>query len=138
MGNHDAHKVGPRAVGLSLADRHRVLLAEDHPVNQKVAARMLEDWGISVVIAANGRKAIERSIRSFDVVLMDVQMPEMDGFEALQAIREGADIERRSIPVVALTAHAMNGDRDRCLAAGFDAYLAKPSVRPSSSNPSIK
>ncbi len=104
-----------------------VLLAEDHPVNQKVAARMLERLGHSVVVAADGLEALEAlEAGDFDVVLMDLQMPRMDGFEAVRAIRK-RDAERGShTQVVALTAHAMQGDRERCLAAGFDNYLAKP------------
>ena len=105
----------------------RILLAEDHPVNQKVAQRMLERLGHSVLVVGDGRQAVEAHSRSeFDLILMDVQMPEMDGFEALAAIR---DVERstgRHLPIIALTAHAMKGDRERCLAAGFDDYLAKP------------
>ena len=81
--------------------------------------------GHSVVVAGDGREARERCGGSFDLVLMDVQMPEMDGFEAVRAIRDGGR-DQPPHPVVALTAHAMKGDRERCLEAGFDAYLAKP------------
>jgi PAS domain S-box-containing protein len=105
----------------------QILLAEDHPVNQKVAVRMLQHEGHSVVVAANGREAVELLERgSFDLVLMDLQMPEMDGFEALCAIRERETKTGAHVPVIALTAHAMQGDRERCLRAGFDGYLAKP------------
>ena len=105
----------------------RVLLAEDHPVNQKVASRMLERMGHTVVIAPDGRQAIAAlEADDFDVVLMDVQMPEMDGFEAVRAIRQREAVEGQHIPVIALTAHAMQGDRERCLNAGFDDYLTKP------------
>jgi PAS domain S-box-containing protein len=105
----------------------RVLLAEDHPVNQKVAVRMLQHLGHSVVVAPDGKAAIEAIEASpFDLVLMDLQMPEMDGFEALSAIREGEAARGEHMLVVALTAHAMEGDRQRCLRAGFDGYLAKP------------
>ena len=105
----------------------RVLLAEDHPVNQKVAVRMLEHLGHKVVVAPHGAAAVAAFDKeSFDVVLMDLQMPEMDGFEALKAIRQRAKTSGAATPVIALTAHAMQGDRERCLAAGFDAYLAKP------------
>jgi len=107
--------------------RLRVLLAEDHSVNQKVASRMLERMGHTVVIAPDGRQAIKAlEAGDFDVVLMDVQMPEMDGFEAVRAIRQCEAVEGRHMPVIALTAHAMQGDRERCLKAGFDDYLAKP------------
>ncbi len=108
----------------------RVLLAEDNPVNQLLATRLLEKRGHCVVVAANGREALEALAKeSYDLVLMDVQMPEMDGFEVTAAIREkeiGSGIHQ---PVIALTAHAIKGDRERCLAAGMDGYLAKP-IRP--------
>ena len=105
----------------------RVLLAEDNPVNQLLATRLLEKRGHRVVVAANGREALAALEKeSYDLVLMDVQMPEMDGFEATAAIREkekGSGIHQ---PVIALTAHAMKGDRERCLAGGMDGYLSKP------------
>ncbi len=106
----------------------RILLAEDHPVNQKVATRMLEDQGHSIVVVGDGRDAVAASASGgFDLALMDVQMPGMDGFEALAAIREGeAASGRPRLPIVAITAHAMAGDRERCLASGFDGYLSKP------------
>ena len=105
----------------------RVLLAEDNPVNQLLATRLLEKRGHRVVVTANGREALAALEKeSYDLVLMDVQMPEMDGFEATAAIREkekGSGIHQ---PVIALTAHAMKGDRERCLAGGMDGYLSKP------------
>jgi two-component system, sensor histidine kinase and response regulator len=105
----------------------RVLLAEDHPVNQKVAVRMLEHLGHRVVVAPHGVAALAALEKeSFDVVLMDLQMPEMDGFLALRAIREREEERGGHLPVIALTAHAMQGDRERCISAGFDGYLAKP------------
>jgi two-component system, sensor histidine kinase and response regulator len=111
----------PTGVGL------HILLAEDHVVNQKVAVRMLESMGHSVVVAPDGRQAIATlATDRFDVILMDVQMPEMDGFEAVRSIRQREARTSRHIPILALTAHAMQGDRDRCLQAGFDGYLAKP------------
>jgi two-component system, sensor histidine kinase and response regulator len=104
-----------------------VLLAEDHPVNQKVAVRMLEQMDHSVVVASDGLEALKAlEAGDFDVVLMDLQMPRMDGFEAVRAIRQREAERGRHTPVLALTAHAMQGDRERCLAAGFDNYLAKP------------
>ncbi len=104
-----------------------ILLAEDSPVNQRVATVMLEKWGHRVSIALNGRQAIAMFKRHhFDLVIMDVQMPEMDGLEATRAIREFERTAGTHVPIVALTAHAMRGDRDRCLASGMDAYVTKP------------
>jgi two-component system, sensor histidine kinase and response regulator len=105
----------------------RVLLAEDNAVNQRLATRLLEKRGHRVVVASNGRQALDALEKeSFDLVLMDVQMPEMDGFEATAAIREKEKAGGLHLPVIALTAHAMKGDRERCLAVGMDGYLAKP------------
>jgi two-component system sensor histidine kinase/response regulator len=105
----------------------RILLAEDNLVNQRLVRRILEKEGHHVVVVGNGLEAIA-SLRegTFDMVLMDVQMPEMDGFEATKAIRKSETLSGAHIPIVALTAHAMKGDQDRCLAAGMDAYLSKP------------
>ena len=108
----------------------RVLLAEDGAINQQVAVRLLEERGHSVVVVNNGRAAVEQvAAQPFDVVLMDVQMPEMDGLEATAAIRRAEAQTGGHVPIVAMTAHAMKGDRDRFLAAGMDGYVAKP-VRP--------
>ncbi len=105
----------------------RVLLAEDNAVNQRLAVRMLEKRGHGVVVADNGREALAALDKeSFDLALMDVEMPEMDGFEATAVLREKEKGTGTRLPVVALTAHAMKGDRERCLAAGMDDYLAKP------------
>jgi signal transduction histidine kinase/CheY-like chemotaxis protein len=105
----------------------RILLAEDNIVNQTVAARLLQKQGHTVVIAPNGRFAIEEHSKgAFDLILMDVQMPEVGGFEATQAIREREQSRGEHIPIIALTAHAMTGDRERCLQAGMDDYLSKP------------
>jgi len=104
-----------------------ILLAEDGLVNQKVAVSLLEQRGHQVVVANNGEEAVAALGRqSFDVVLMDVQMPTMDGFEATARIREKEAGSGRHIPIIAMTAHAMKGDRERCLAAGMDGYIAKP------------
>jgi CheY-like chemotaxis protein len=105
-----------------------VLLAEDNVVNQKLAARLLEKLGAEVVVAETGQAAIHLlCANSFDVVLMDCQMPEMDGYEASRRIRAGmAGHARSAIPIIALTAHALSGDRERCLAAGMNEYLTKP------------
>ena len=101
----------------------KILLVEDVPVNQMLAVRILEKAGHDVVVASNGREALETlARRSFDLVLMDVQMPEMDGFEAAQMIRK----RDSRIPIVAMTAYAMTGDRERCLAAGMNGYISKP------------
>lgn len=104
-----------------------VLLAEDSPVNQRVATALLEKWGHCVTVAENGRQAIAAfCTQRFDLVVMDVQMPEMDGLEATQAIRHEEIGSGVHVPIIALTAHAMRGDRERCLAAGMDAYVTKP------------
>ena len=104
-----------------------VLLAEDNAVNQKVASRFLEKEGHHVTLASDGRQALAALDReNFDVVLMDVQMPEMDGFEATAIIRAGERDTGKRLPIIAMTAHAMKGDRERCLAAGMDSYIAKP------------
>jgi PAS domain S-box-containing protein len=105
----------------------RVLLAEDNPVNQEVALRLLERRGHSVIVAENGRQALTAIERhKFDLVLMDVQMPEMGGLEATRLIREKEKSTGEHLPILAMTAHAMQGDRERCIAAGMDGYLAKP------------
>jgi signal transduction histidine kinase/DNA-binding response OmpR family regulator len=104
-----------------------VLVVEDNLINQKLVTRMLEPHGHAVELAGNGRLALAALERQdFDLVLMDVQMPEMDGFEATAAIRASERGSGRRVPIVAMTAHAMKGDRERCLAAGMDAYVAKP------------
>jgi two-component system, sensor histidine kinase and response regulator len=109
----------------------RILLAEDNAVNQRVARAILEKAGHQVVIAENGRLALRYlGEQSFDLILMDVQMPEMDGFEATGVIRENERRTGAHIPVVAMTAHAMTGDRERCIDAGMDDFVTKP-IQPS-------
>ena len=108
-------------------DQSRVLLAEDNAVNQKLAVRLLEKRGYIVSVAGDGRQALAAlEKKEFDVVLMDIQMPEMDGFEATAAIRERERSTGRHIPIVAMTAHSLAADERRCLAAGMDAYVSKP------------
>ena len=105
----------------------RVLLAEYNVVNQKLASRLLQKMGHSVVIASDGIEAVHAyQAGEFDVILMDVQMPEMDGLEACAAIRAAELATGRHTPIIGLTAHALRGDRERCLSAGMDDYLAKP------------
>jgi PAS domain S-box-containing protein len=110
--------------------RLRILLVEDNAVNQKLAVRLLVKHGHTVEVAANGHEALaalERaSFDGFDLVLMDVQLPEMDGFQATAAIREKEKAMGKHLPIVAMTAHAMKGDRERCLEAGMDGYVSKP------------
>jgi PAS domain S-box-containing protein len=105
----------------------KILLAEDSPTNQKLAVGLLSRWGHTVHVAVNGRQAIEMLAQeSFDLVLMDVQMPTMDGFEATGKIRSSKDPTSRQVPIIAMTAHALKGDRENCLAAGMNGYVSKP------------
>jgi len=105
----------------------RILVAEDTPFNQKFILRLLERWGHSTVLAQDGRQAVaEFSKGRFDIVLMDVQMPEMDGLEAAAAIRSLEATSGGRTPIIAMTAYAIKGDRERCLAAGMDDYISKP------------
>lgn len=113
----------------------RILLAEDNPVNQKLAVRLLEKAGHHVVLAGTGRQAFNAWLNSpspgFDVALMDIQMPEMDGMEAAAAIRKLERESGKHIPITAMTAHAMRGDKERCLDGGMDGYISKPIHPPS-------
>ncbi len=104
-----------------------VLIAEDNLVNQKLAAKLLEKQGHTSMIANNGREAVEAwETVAFDAVLMDMQMPEMDGIEATKEIRAREQKLGKHITIIAMTANAMTGDRERCLEAGMDEYIPKP------------
>ena len=105
----------------------RVLLAEDNEINQQVAAEFLQMRGHQVRIANNGTDVLQAlAAERFDIILMDVQMPQMDGFQATAAIREKEKTTGDHIPIVAMTGYAMKGDRQRCLDGGMDAYICKP------------
>ncbi|HEX4209848.1 MAG TPA: response regulator, partial [Candidatus Binataceae bacterium] len=107
----------------------KVLLVEDNPINQRLALRLLEKNGHHVTLAANGREALETLGRmgwNFDAVLMDIQMPEMDGLETTREIRRIESSSTRHLPIIAVTAHALKRDRERCLEAGMDDYVSKP------------
>jgi two-component system sensor histidine kinase/response regulator len=110
--------------------RLRILLAEDNAVNQKLAVRLLEKWGHAVTLAENGRQAVEAYAAAgpggLDLILMDVQMPEMNGFEVTAAIRVTEGSRQGRVPIIAMTAHVMQGDKERCLAGGMDGYVSKP------------
>jgi CheY-like chemotaxis protein len=122
-GARQSAPVGASPAKMPPARSLRVLLAEDQLVNQRVAQRMLEKLGHKVTLANNGKEAVALwKPGLFDLILMDVQMPEMDGFEATTAIRA----QSGDIPIIALTAHAMAGDREQCLQRGMDGYLQKP------------
>ena len=119
----------PTKIARPVAPSMQVLLVEDNPVNRKVAVRLLEKQGHTVITANNGREALEVLDKlnwKVDLILMDVQMPEMDGYQATAAIREHESRAGGHLPIVAMTAHALDRDRERCLAAGMDAYLTKP------------
>jgi len=105
----------------------RILLAKDNLVNQRFVQRVLEKRGYGVVVAGDGKEALEALRKeTFDFVLMDIQMPEVDGFEVSRVIRESEKSSGLHVPIIALTAHATKDDQDRCVAAGMDGYLSKP------------
>jgi two-component system, sensor histidine kinase and response regulator len=131
LGTRAENKISPALVTRHTVresrNRLHILLVEDNAVNQLVALRLLEKYGHTVSVAANGKKALEALEKEqYDVVLMDVQMPEMNGWEATRAIRQTEMATGMHIPIVAMTAHAMKGDEELCRAAGMDAYLTKP------------
>jgi CheY-like chemotaxis protein len=103
------------------------LVAEDNVVNQALIRRLMEKAGHTVTLVNNGIEVLEAIAEtSFDLIFMDIQMPDMDGFTATAAIREQEKYDGRHVPIVAMTAHAMKGDSDKCLAAGMDGYVSKP------------
>jgi two-component system, sensor histidine kinase and response regulator len=124
--SHEPRKSETTTVSAAVQSLH-ILVAEDNAVNQQIARRLLEKRGHTVVLVGDGRAAVDRLEReSFDLVLMDVQMPVMDGVEATAAIR-AREVQTGSwLPIVAMTAHAMKGDREKYLAAGMDGYISKP------------
>jgi PAS domain S-box-containing protein len=134
LGGDISEKIFTRAVARlqhhESQNKLRILLAEDNPINSLVAVRVLEKHGHQVVAVTNGREALaklgEAGAAGYDVILMDIQMPELDGLETTATIRAAEAISGRHIPIIAMTAHAMSGDRERCLAAGMDGYVSKP------------
>jgi CheY-like chemotaxis protein len=119
----------PAATGTTGAGESHlyILLAEDNLVNQKVACKLLERRGHDVTVVNNGAEALSAlEQRAFDLILMDIQMPEMDGLEATRQIRGRERSTGIHVPILAMTAHAMKGDKERCLAAGMDGYISKP------------
>ena len=123
--SHLLHKQASMSVETNAIKGARILLVEDNLINQQIAEEVLEDIGIMVEIANNGKEAVTMVAKTnFDAILMDVQMPEMDGYEATSLIRENP--QHKKLPIIAMTAHAMSGDKEKCLAAGMNDYVTKP------------
>jgi CheY-like chemotaxis protein/HPt (histidine-containing phosphotransfer) domain-containing protein len=123
----DSARISPRRINETASRPLSILLAEDNAVNQRVASSLLERRGHSVVCASDGHEALARfNADNFDVVLMDIQMPGMSGFEVTAEIRRREAASGSRVPIIALTARAMKGDREECLAAGMDGYISKP------------
>ncbi len=126
-GRSTSHATPDVVSNAPVAHRHRVLLAEDSPINQEVAVGLLEMQGYHVTVVDNGRQAVETcEVDQFDLILMDVEMPEMDGWEATLALREREATRGSYTPIVALTAHDVEDIRDRCREVGMDACVSKP------------
>lgn len=123
------HEIQPREEHAKAEPTRKlhILIADDNPINQRLAKSLLAKQGHSTVTVGSGREALAAlQQQDFDLVLMDVQMPDLDGFETTKAIRTQEQISKKHLPIVAMTAHAMSGDRERCLAAGMDSYVTKP------------
>ena len=118
-------KINP--VNGRLQKRALILVAEDNPLNQQVTLRMLEKIGHRAYAVANGREALQvLTLLAYDIIFMDIQMPEMNGFEATMEIRRREKVSGKHIPIIAMTAYALLGDREACLEAGMDDYITKP------------
>jgi CheY-like chemotaxis protein len=124
-----AHEIQPQEEHAKTqpARKLHILIADDNPINQRLARSLLAKQGHSTMAVGSGREALAAlQLQDFDLILMDVQMPDLDGFEATKAIRAQERTSKKHMPIVAMTAHAMSGDRERCLAAGMDSYVTKP------------
>lgn len=113
-----------RMIPLKLKNKIKILVVEDNLLNQKLAGFMLSDWGIPYTISANGKIALEDlKHNSYDLILMDIQMPELNGHETTQYIRKTLKL---GLPIIAMTAHAMPGEKEKCLSSGMTEYISKP------------